>query len=386
MTVLLLNYRELNFTNIGNFLATGKKWCIVAAFACMLLSFVFEALSLWYIARRLGHKSKLRSSFAYASADVYYSAITPSATGGQPAAAFYMVRDGMNAGTAAMTLVIHVASYATAIFMLVMFAFIVRPGIFLATGSVLAKVLIVIGAAIQVLLIGFMILCIVKSNAVLKVGNGCISLLHKMKIVKKPDKWRNKLADEVEKYHASREIIKTKPSLFIVAILLNLAYRTCHTLMTCFVCYAVAPDPGMYVGSVEPSFLDLFAMQLFVLIGHNSIPLPGGVGAFEFMYLNVYGEFFVESFIMSAMMISRFISYYLRMIVAAIVTLIYHSVGIGKSARSKPDAALSEQAPQSGQPADEKDNTTGSEGAANADLDPETASEPDADMIERTHD
>lgn len=334
MTVLLLNYRELNFTNIGNFLATGNKWCIGAAFACLILSFALEAFSLWYIARRLGHKSKVRSSIAYATADVYYSAITPSATGGQPASAFYMMRDGMAAGTAALTLAINVASYASAILVLVVFAFVARPGIFVATGNVFARVLIIIGAIIQILFIGIVVLCIVWSTAVLKVGNGCISLLHKMKIIKKPEKWRGKLIDEVEKYRISRQIIKSKPSVFIVAILLNLAQRISHTLITCFVCYAVSPDPSLYTGAAQPNFLDLFAMQIYVLIGHNSIPLPGGVGAFEFMYLNVYGEFFVESFIMSAMMISRFISYYLRMTVAAVYTLVYHSVGIGKSARA----------------------------------------------------
>ncbi len=346
MTVLLLNYRELNFTNIKNFLVSGNKWCIAAAFIFMILSVAFEGLSLWYIARRLGHKSKLRSSMAYSSADVYYSAITPSASGGQPASMFYMVRDGMSAGTAALTLAINVMSYAAAIIVLGAFAFIVRPEMFAAIDSTFSKVLIILGSSMQLLLIGFCILCIAWSTAVLKVGNGCISFLHKIKIIKKPDKWRDKLIDEVEKYRISRKIIRQKPSLLIVSILLNIAQRVSHTLITCFVCFAVSPDPSLYIGSLQPNFLDLFAMQVFVLLGYNSVPLPGGVGAFEYLYLNVYGEFFVESYIMSAMMISRFISYYLRMIGAAIYTLIYHSIGIGKSAKAaEPTAVDASQTP-----------------------------------------
>ena len=110
-------------------------------------------------------------------------------------------------------------------------------------------------------------------------------------------------------------------------------------MITCLVCYAVAPDAA--------SFLDLFAMQTFVLIGFSAIPLPGGVGAFEFMYINVFGMFYNDkAFIMSAMMVSRVITYYMRMVICGLYTLIYHAVGI-KNKKIKPNETPDDYQPRS---------------------------------------
>ena len=86
--ILFTSNRELNFENIKDFILRCNPWLIVAAFVCMLLFIAFEGLSLHLISRRLGYKPKLSSSMVYSSADIYYSAITPSASGGQPASAY----------------------------------------------------------------------------------------------------------------------------------------------------------------------------------------------------------------------------------------------------------------------------------------------------------
>ena len=53
----------------------------------------------------MGYKPKLYSSLAYSTADTYYSAITPSASGGQPASAYYMVKDEVSAGASGFSLI-----------------------------------------------------------------------------------------------------------------------------------------------------------------------------------------------------------------------------------------------------------------------------------------
>ena len=81
LVVLFTSNRELNFESIINFLKScDYRWMIGVAGA-MILSVVFEGLSLHFILRGLGECPKLRSSMVYATADVYYSAITPSASG-----------------------------------------------------------------------------------------------------------------------------------------------------------------------------------------------------------------------------------------------------------------------------------------------------------------
>ena len=63
----------------------------------------------------MGYPAKRSHGFVYSAADVYFSAITPSASGGQPASAYFMLKDGI-AGTAVMAaLLLNLIMYTLAI-------------------------------------------------------------------------------------------------------------------------------------------------------------------------------------------------------------------------------------------------------------------------------
>lgn len=125
--ILFRSNRELNFSDIGKFIKSSNPWLLAAAFVCMLLFIVFEGLSIHLISKRLGYKNRLLSSMVYSSADIYYSAITPSASGGQPASAYYMVKDGIDPGATTFTLVFNLIAYTAAILVIGAAAFIIRP-------------------------------------------------------------------------------------------------------------------------------------------------------------------------------------------------------------------------------------------------------------------
>ncbi len=314
LIILFLSNRELDFKSIASFVRKSNPWLIAVAFVCMVGSIVFEGFSLHVICRTLGHKCKLRSSLVYSTADIYYSAITPSATGGQPASAYYMVQDGMSGGAATFALVFNLVAYTGAIIIIGIAAFAIQPFMFKDFGLI-AKILVLLGICLQVLLTAFFIACMFCYNAVSKCGNAFITLFKKMHIIKKEEKWRAKLDGAISRYKGCLSIIKGHRALFAIVLLFNLLQRVCQVLMSCFVCLAANPNV---------SVLDTFAMQAFVTLGYNSVPLPGGVGAFEYLYLNIYGLRFEKSFILAAMMVTRVISYYIRMAVSGVITLAYH--------------------------------------------------------------
>ena len=331
LTVLLLSYQELNFKNILNFIRTSKWWLLALSVVCMIAGIVFEGLSLHIISRGLGHRGKVLPSIAYSSADIYYSAITPSASGGQPAAAYYMVKDGMSAGTASFTLVFNTVAYTSSLIILTVFAFALRPALFLEF-PFMTKFLIILGVVIQLILLIFLIGCMRFHKTVLKVCNGLVSLLVKIKIVKNEQKWRTKISEEVAKYAACFQEIHKRRLLFLNALLLNTAQRVVRIIISCCICLAAAPDA---------SFWCVFALQSFIIVGYTSLPVPGGVGAFEYLYLRVYRVIFTsDAFILSAMMVMRTVSYYLSIVVSGVITLGFH---IGVMHR-KPKEAVAEAA------------------------------------------
>ncbi len=328
--IVLFTATDIRLHDIGVFLSRCNPWLIAAAIAAMALFILFEAVSLHFILRGLGEKPRFHSSIVYSTADTYYSAITPSASGGQPASAFYMVKDGIGAGKASFSLVFNIAAYTFAIIVIGAVAFAVRPGFFSMIDGWFPKFLVVLGFIIQALLFAFFIGCMFWGSAVRKVGNGIIWLLTKLHIVKKPDKWKERLAREVEKYKACLGAIKRHPGMTVVNFFCNLGQRVSHVLIPCFVFFAA--DSSV-------NFLDLFACSALVTIGYNSIPLPGGVGVYEYLYPSIYCIVSAEeAFVLSALMVSRAISYYMSMMLSGVYTLVYHAVMIRRKPKEAADA------------------------------------------------
>ena len=78
-------------TDIRNLSIPGLLLAVSGMFGFIF----FEGMALTVIVRGLGYPAKHRQGFVYSAADIYFSAITPSASGGQPASAFFMIRDGI---------------------------------------------------------------------------------------------------------------------------------------------------------------------------------------------------------------------------------------------------------------------------------------------------
>ena len=320
--ILIKSNEELSWADVRTFFANCKPAYIVLAVCGMLVFLLAEAFSLKNIAGKFGYKTKFISAFAYSSADAYYSALTPSATGGQPASAYYMVKDGIDAGSTTFILVFNLLGYTAAIFVLGVAAFVIS--LFTSAGgwaflhfSTLSKVFIIVGSVMQAFLIWLFVACLNRPGAVLKTGGALISLLAKLKFSKKPEVLREKLSAMVEKYRYCGEQIKKHRSLFLQTLLLNVLQRGSQVAITAFVFKAAEP---------QPDILHIFALQCFVLLGYNSMPLPGGSGVFELLYLNVFSTvaFFDKPFLVVAVMVTRVISYYGCLIFSGIVTLIYH--------------------------------------------------------------
>lgn len=329
--ILLKSNKELSWNDVRAFFGGCKHGYIVLAVCCMPVFLLAEAFSLKNIAAKFGYKTKFVSAFAYSSADAYYSALTPSATGGQPASAYYMVKDGIDAGSTTFILVFNLLGYTAAIFVLGVAAFLISlftsegGWVFFSFGT-LSKVFIVIGVAMQAFLIWLFVACLKHPGAVLKTGGALIKLLAKLRLSKKPEALREKLSAMVEKYRSCGAQIKKHKSLFMQTLLFNVLQRGAQVLITAFVFKAAVPETDM---------LHVFALQCFVLLGYNSMPLPGGSGIFELLYLNVFSTvaLFDKPFLVVAVMVTRVISYYGCMIFSGAVTLVYHVLQNGGKIR-----------------------------------------------------
>ena len=81
----------------------------------MLGFILFEGFALVVLRRAFGYRRGVWSGYIYSASDIYFSAITPSATGGQPASAYFMIKDGVPGMVVTVTLVANLFMYTLSI-------------------------------------------------------------------------------------------------------------------------------------------------------------------------------------------------------------------------------------------------------------------------------
>ena len=93
LTILMIasGSKEFSLETMGAYLSRANKLWLAAGLLCMFGYIWFEGYALVHICRTLGYQSAKRQGTGYGAADVFFSAITPSASGGQPASMFFML-------------------------------------------------------------------------------------------------------------------------------------------------------------------------------------------------------------------------------------------------------------------------------------------------------
>ena len=119
-----------SFKGFTQFLKESDPLWLAAAFASMLGFIIFEGMALLSIVKYFGHKKSILHGAIYASGDIYFSAITPSATGGQPASAYFMMKDKIPGTMVTVALVVNIIMYTFAILIIGVISVLMRPGIF----------------------------------------------------------------------------------------------------------------------------------------------------------------------------------------------------------------------------------------------------------------
>lgn len=316
--VITENTKDFSWKKLLSYLKSANPFWMIGAFCCMLGFVVFEGVALRRLEIFFGHRRSLLQNTVYSAGDVYFSAITPSATGGQPASAMLMIRDGIPGATTAMILLVNVMIYTVSLVLIGLFCLIFFPSIFLAF-SIPSRVLILVGLSLQFIFVGVLMLLIVKEKIVIGIADWCMRLLQKLHLMRNIETHRENLARTAAEYRACADALKGHTGVVVRVLLCNLGQRLCNICVTVCVCFAVGVDLS--------SFVRLFVTQCYVVLGSNSVPIPGAVGVADGLFLDGFSSVLEDTACIE--LLSRGISFYLCLILCAglfFASMILHSV------------------------------------------------------------
>ena len=291
----------------------AKLGYLAAAVVCGALFILLEGQAILCILRIAGYKRRFRDGTVYSAADIFFSAITPSATGGQPASAYYMIRDGIPSGTVTATLIINLILYTVSIVLLGVITVVTNPQM-LTVFRPLSKVLILIGTVILAGLTLFFFLLLRNGEKVFRVIGRFYRFLERHKHIRRIEHRLERLKQAEEEYHDCIRLVREKPWLIIKAFLYNLAQRASQIAVPVFVYLAM--------GGRADAATKIFSSQCFITIGYNCIPVPGGMGVADYLMVDAYSDLMVLEEALHLELLSRSISFYVCVAVSGIIILL----------------------------------------------------------------
>lgn len=301
----------------------------------MALYLAFEARATCWILRALGRRQTYRNCYFYACAGFFFSNITPSATGGQPAQMYYMNRSGVEPALGAIDMLLITIGYHAAMMIYGVLALITNRDLTEQLGGRLGFMLGA-GFVIYLGLIAAMLLFLFLPNPARRLCLALIRLAARVRPALDRTALEKKLEGQIEGYRKGAVLIRKTPGLLPRVLLMSLGQLGCTYAMPYLICRAFGID------SAAP--WTVFSLQALCTISVGYLPLPGSAGAAEGVFLRGFAAVFGAELVAPAMILSRTLNCYLVLIVTGIITAIVHF-------NCRPDKAGGSRTAESGGPA-----------------------------------
>ena len=308
--IVLIGFLDPSIKDLAQALDTFNLQWLYACIGALLLYWLTDALLLHDITSYMYKKEPLLRSLKVGIIGLYYGALTPFATGGQPMQVVYMHRNKIPVGTSTCIVSIKFVVYELSLCSFYVIAMMISGGDFYRNNNQMFW-LTTFGFALNLSIMFFIILTIVNKKLVMKIGSGIISLLNKMRLVKKKEKALDSFEKTIDDYHTAaayltRYKLRAIGSYFISTT--NLAFLF---VIPYFIFLAFGGD--------QNSLLKVFTLQAFLYLAVSFFPMPGSAGAAETGFYLFFSFISVPVYI--AMLVWRFLTYYLILIVGSILVV-----------------------------------------------------------------
>lgn len=301
--------QNFSVENFFNCIASSNKIYLGLAVLCMLSFIFFEALAVLRIIKAFGYKRSIRKGLLYSASDIYFSAITPSATGGQPVCAYFMVKDGIPGGIVTVSLLLNLVLYTISIMVAGIAAIIIKPSLFFNFHTP-SKVLIIIGYTVLSGLTVLFILLIGKADFVYRVCDAVLRFLKRIHLLKKYDAINLKLKNVMKDYSECAGMIRDHKRMVVEAFLYNFIQRMSQMIVPSLVYLAVG---GTFSGAVN-----VWITQIMVTMGSNYFPIPGAMGVIDYLMLDGLSTVMTPEEATNLDLLSRSVSFYICVLLCAV--------------------------------------------------------------------
>ena len=288
-----------------------KRW-LVPGIALVAFFIWGESIIIWYMMRSSGICLKKRTCFLFSSVGFFFSCITPSASGGQPMQIYYMKKEKISIPVSTVILMIVTITYKLVLV-------VIGVGLAIFGRGFLHKYLegilpvFYLGLALNIFCVTFMTILVfhpLLAKAILVKG---MKLLERLHLMKKKEGRLKKLEDSMDTYRNTAAYLKNNPFVIVKVIGITFIQRMALFAVTWFVYQAF--------GLHGTGFWEILFLQAVISVSVDMLPLPGGMGISETLFLNIFSPVF-GGLLLPGMVLSRGLGYYGELLISAVFTVV----------------------------------------------------------------
>ncbi|MCR5566838.1 MAG: flippase-like domain-containing protein [Clostridiales bacterium] len=297
---------------------------LAGLFCCWAAFVFFDVLATWQCLRRQGFSVSLPRVMVINIIGLYYSNITPGASGGQPMQVNYMRKAGIPVGNGTTAVTIRLianqfmVSLLSLLFLVFNRAFVYEQ---LAGGIWFVR----IGWLINFAVVPLVLLAAFKPKWVRKLAAGFIGLLARIRLVKDRDGFETRVNGMLDTYYTAIHDLLRSPAQILLQCLFSALSMLALTGSVVFVYFAF--------GLSGTPWYQVLALSLLLFVSASYTPLPGASGAQEGGFLYYFRNVFTGGTVGLALLAWRFFTYYIALFVG-VITLLLEGVTRRKSAHS----------------------------------------------------
>ncbi len=317
-----LIYKNVDIDELNECLKNFNKiYFVIGLFIVPLFSLV-ESINVKRLLRFLNIKKSLINCYKYSIIGFFFSNITPSATGGQPAQIYYMDKDGIEPSHSVFVLCILLFCYQIVIEVYGLLGLLIN---YTSLKQILAEriSLIYLALFINLCIIIFIDLMIFRIEIAKSIVQFIVNVTKKIngRLSKRLER---RLDNFIKKYRHCSELLKND-KVILSKTLIGVGIQF-------FIWFSVPFIVYKGFGYQDNPLFKLIFLQGLLYVSCAFIPIPGALTIAEVLFLTFYSLVFPQNIISGAMLMTRTLNLYIPVIIYGVLTAIIFLRGTKRKA------------------------------------------------------
>ncbi|MDO4739611.1 MAG: lysylphosphatidylglycerol synthase transmembrane domain-containing protein [Eubacteriales bacterium] len=311
--VVLFAMREGNWADtVAALRSMDWRWELLAGL--FWLAFVgSRAYTMKFYLARQGVQVRFGAAFHASIIGLFYSGVTPAASGGQPMQMYHLHKEGVPVSLSASGVLVKFVGFQSMLLLL--------AGLFLGlhydfvretVGS--SYFLVALGFAINAVVVAAVLLLLISRRAVRAIMRLTMRVGERLRLIKDRPTLERRVSRQVEGYLQAMATVRDRPLDMLAMFALSALQVASYSCIIWALYHAF--------GLSGASFFQLVTIQLLLYQTVSFVPLPGASGAQEGLFFLMLHVVVPESCRVGMLFSWRFFTFYLTMLVGGLTIVL----------------------------------------------------------------